>query len=240
MSSGRLTLADFTKTANISSPETLSPVLSVTVPRGVTWFLPADQTIEMILPAKVAATPDATNEDILAGGAAIGATPNLTDAESILVYDTVGEKYLTVSAVNRGTGAVTVSDATSGQACSLYLPMMQGTVQIAIVAPMGLGNLSIPIFNRSLSAVHSVNQQLSTSRMVLKPGPYQAESGFSGWPVPEGFKLQVLVKSSKAIAVNDALATQAYIDIPYRYMARSATPKGLDQAMLQYMTTQGR
>lgn len=234
-----LRLSDFKMIRNITNPPTLSPILDVAVPRSQVWLLPHNRPFEMLIAQEETQTPTTSGEYIFELTNDTMGLPHLPDNATVAVYDTVQEKYLTVEWFDPENDRIKVTDAVAGNPCKLFYPMKRGLVQIAIQAPMGMGALRLPVFNRSVNTIHGVNQYLSTSPLQLREAPLSAGGQFGGWIVPETYRLQILVQSDQQ-ATADARARNYHVFIPYRIASVGQMPPGYEEAVRQVMLTGGR
>lgn len=238
-SANLLRISDFQRKRNITDPPTLSPILDVAVPRSQVWLLPHNTPFELIIATEESMTAGASGMftfELL--GDMMGA-PHLNDNSLVAVYDTVQKKFLTLHSVDYENDKVTVSDAVDGNLCKVFYPMKYGQVQIAIQAPMGMGGLRLPLFNRAVNTIHGVDQYLSTSPLKLREAPRQSGGAFGGWIIPETYRLQVMLKSPVPASV-DPLCKPFHISLPYRYAPVGAMPRGYEEAVRQAMLTGGR
>lgn len=234
-----LRVRDFNRKPNVIDPPLLTPVLDMQVPRGEHMLLPHNQPFEMVLPQEETHTPNASGEYTFTLTNTFMDVPHLTDQEVVYVYDTVAEKFLTVLSVDYENKKVTVADAVSGNECKVFVPLSQGLVQIAVIAPVGFGSLRMPLFNRAINAVHGVNQYLATSPLRLREAPSQVGGQYGGWLIPETFRLQVLVTSKQRVTTDPA-AKNYILNLHYRVAPASQFPSGTVDAVMAMMTNQGR
>src|SRR5690606_38869007 len=148
---------------NIVDPPTLSPILDVAVPRSQVWLLPHNRPFEMLIAQEETQTPITSGEYVFELTNDTMGLPHLSDAATVAVFDTVRGRYLTVEWFDPENDLIKLSDAVTGIPCNLFYPMKHGLLQIAIQAPMGMGGLRLPLFNRAINTIHGVNQYLSTS-----------------------------------------------------------------------------
>jgi len=234
-----LRLRDFKMMRNIVDPPTLSPILDVAVPRSQVWLLPHNRPFEMLIAQEETQTPDASGEYVFELTKDTMGLPHLKDSATVAVYDTVQERYLTVEWFDPENDRIKVSDAVAGNPCKLFYPMKHGLLQIAIQAPMGMGGLRLPLFNRAINTIHGVNQYLSTSPLQLREAPMSAGGQFGGWIIPETYRLQIMVQSDKQVTT-DRRARNYHVFIPYRIASVSQMPPGYEEAVRQVMLTGGR
>lgn len=238
-STSALRLRDFQMKRNIIDPPTLSPILDVAVPRSQAWLIPHNQPFEMLIAQEETQTPTTSGEytfDLVNDTMGL---PHLNDNATVAVYDTEQKRYLRVEWFDPEGDRIKVSDAVAGNACKLFYPMKQGLVQIAIQAPMGMGGLRLPLFNRAINTIHAVDQYLSTSPLQLREAPHGAGGQFGGWVIPETYRLQVMVQSDKRVTT-DEKARNYHIYLPYRFVSVGKMPEGYEEAVRQVMLTGGR
>lgn len=238
-SNSALRKRDFQQKANITDPPTLSPILDVAVPRSQVWLLPHNRPFELLIATEETQTPTTSGEYVFELTNDTMGLPHLNDNATVAVYDTVQEKYLTVEWFDAENDRIKVVDAVAGNACKLFYPMKTGIVQIAIQAPMGMGGLRLPLFNRAINTVHAVDQYLSTSPLQLRESPAGAGGRFGGWIIPETYRLQVMVKSPVRVTT-DERARNYHIYLPYRFDSVGNMPRGYEEAVRQAMLAGGR
>lgn len=238
-SNSALRKRDFKMMRNIIDPPTLSPILDVAVPRSQVWLLPHNRPFELLIATEETQTPTSSGEYVFELTHDTMGLPHLNDGATVAVYDTVQERYLTVEWFDPENDRIKVSDAVAGNPCKLFYPMKTGIVQIAIQAPMGMGGLRLPLFNRAINTVHGVNQYLSTSPLQLREAPAGAGGRFGGWIIPETYRLQVMVKSPVPVTT-DERARNYHIYLPYRFDSVGNMPRGYEEAVRQVMLTGGR
>lgn len=238
-SNSALRKRDFQQKRNITDPPTLSPILDVAVPRSQAWLLPHNRPFELLIATEETQEAEANGEYTFQLTQDTMGLPHLRDSATVCVYDTVQKKHLTVTAFDAETNKIMVSDAVSGNTCKLFYPMKTGIVQIAIQAPMGMGGLRLPLFNRAINTVHAVDQYLSTSPLQLRESPAGAGGRFGGWIIPETYRLQVMVKSTVQVTT-DENARNYHIYLPYRFDSVGNMPRGYEEAVRQVMLTGGR
>lgn len=238
-STSALRLRDFKLVRNIVDPPTLSPILDVAVPRSQVWLLPHNRPFEMLIAQEETQTPETSGEYVFELTKDTMGLPHLSDNATVAVYDTVQKKYLTVEWFDPENDRIKVTDAVAGNECKLFYPMKHGLVQIAIQAPMGMGGLRLPLFNRAVNTIHGVNQYLSTSPLQLREAPLSAGGQFGGWIIPETYRLQIMIQSDKRVTT-DERARNYHVFIPYRYASVSQMPPGYEEAVRQVMLTGGR
>src|SRR5690606_737834 len=208
---------------NIVDPPTLSPILDVAVPRSQVWMLPHKRPSELLIAHDENTTPILSWEYVFELTNDTMGLPHLSDAATVAVYDTVQERYLTVEWFDPENDRIKVSDAVAGNPCKLFYPMKHGLLQIAIQAPMGMGGLRLPLFNRAINTIHGVNQYLSTSPLELRETPLSAGGQFGGWIIPETYRLQIMVQSDKRVTA-DERARNYHVFIPYRFTSVGQMP----------------
>lgn len=238
-SNSALRKRDFQQKRNITDPPTLSPILDVAVPRSQVWLLPHNRPFELLIATEETQTPTSSGEYVFELTHDTMGLPHLSDNATVAVYDTVQQRYLTVEWFDPENERIKVSDAVEGNPCKLFYPMKTGIVQIAIQAPMGMGGLRLPLFNRAINTVHGVNQYLSTSPLYLREAPAGAGGRFGGWIIPETYRLQVMVKSPVPVTT-DEKARNYHIYLPYRFDSVGNMPRGYEEAVRQVMLTGGR
>lgn len=237
-----LSRASFQEVMNITTPPTLSPILTARVPRGQVWLLPHNKRFEMVLVRQT--------DPILA--AATGAetytvgdfmdVSHLNMLNTVVVWDTDAGAHLTVTDFDTVAGEVTVSDSTLGNDVIAFLPMHTGRVQIALVGNLGFGSLRLPLYNNSVQLMHAVDQwQTSTPNLQLRNFPRTTGLNFGGWVIPEAMQLQVMLDSELSIADSPAAVSyNYYVKIPYHTASVEQMPAGYEKAVYELMVNQGR
>lgn len=233
-----LTLADFGRKANIIDPPHWSPILDVAVPRSQAWLIETNSQLKLRIPTAETFEAEGDGTVIYQLQGAIIDCPHVSDEVAIKAYDKTAGKYLEIRSVDYENKTVEVEGNVSGNEVTIYFPFADGALRMAVVAPMGMAVLEMPIFNYPLSFIHGINQYLGTSGLKINPPMDELLRQFGGVVIPEQFRFQLQVKSKTRVTL-DTQADNYMVEIPYRFAPYAEMPQGIKQAVLGNMVQLG-
>jgi hypothetical protein len=204
-------LADQVATA-ANALNILTPVITYTVPRGKVWE--PDASRPLIAQLQIAETIAAPGthaafsvtypicRTLRVDGVGVG---DATYNKVLLLADgTV--RTITAAADHIDTtttaGTFTCSDESAADHRCVYVPWAAGELEIRAVAPGNAGEISRTLFRRPARTLFEVNQWKDGFPLVW------------GVPLPENFKIQVLLRAAWIAAFTSGTTLNA-VDLPY-------------------------